>query len=117
MKINPEHGFTILELLIVIAIIAIIAAIGIPNYAGSREESRKIACIANLRQINSAVEQWVIENSIPVNTTPSESDEKQIYSYLKTTRPACPSGGTYVIHATGSAKQVTCSLSDKGHTL
>jgi competence protein ComGC/general secretion pathway protein G len=117
MNIKLQTGFTILELLIVVAIIAIILAIAIPNYSRSRDESRKNSCIANLRQINSAIDQWAIENKIPTGTVPSDSDEEEIYPYLKGSRPRCPGSGTYSIHAVGSDDQVTCSLADEGHSL
>lgn len=117
MNIKIKDGFTIIELLIVLAVIAIILSIAIPNYAKSRLESQKNACIANLRQINSAVDEWVIENKIGTGTVPAESDDEAIYAYLKGSRPRCPAAGVYTIHAVGSTEQVTCSLSDKGHTL
>lgn len=117
MNNNTREGFTIIELMIVLAIIAIILSVAIPNYAKSRFESQKNACIANLRQINSAVDQWVIENKIATGTVPSESDDEGIYSYLKGSRPRCPGAGIYTIHTVGSAEQVTCSLSSKGHVL
>lgn len=117
MNIKLYDGFTIIELLIVLAIISIILAIAIPNYTSSREESHKNSCIANLRQINSAIDQWAIENKISTGTVPSDSDEEEIYSYLRGRRPRCPSGGTYTTHAVGDAEQVTCSMVDNGHTL
>lgn len=117
MNIKSQIGFTIIELLIVLAVISIILAIAVPNYVRSREESRKNSCIANLRQINSAIDQWAIENKISTGTVPSDSDEEEIYSYLKGSRPRCPGGGTYTIHAVGDTEQVTCSMVDNGHTL
>lgn len=117
MKIKLYDGFTIIELLIVLAVIAIILAIAIPNYTRFRDESQKNSCIVNLRQINSAIDQWAIENRILTGTVPSDSGEEEIYSYLKGSRPRCPGGGTYTIHAVGDAEQVTCSLSDEGHSI
>lgn len=117
MKIKSYSGFTIIELLIVLAIIAIILAVAIPNYSRSREESTKNTCVANLRQINNAVDQWVIDNKIAVGTVLSGSDEEDVYSYLKGSRPKCPSGGEYTIHAVGDVPQVTCSLSERGHEI
>jgi prepilin-type N-terminal cleavage/methylation domain-containing protein len=117
MKISIQTGFTIVELMIVLAIIAIMLAIAIPNYTKSREESHRNSCIVNLRQINSAIDQWVIENKIATGTVPSGADEDEIYAYLKGAKPKCPSGGIYTIHAVGDIDQVTCSLTDRGHTL
>lgn len=117
MHIKIKDGFTIIELMIALAVIAIILSIAIPNYAKSRLESQKNTCIANLRQINSAIDQWVIENKIQTGAVPSEVDDESIYSYLKGSRPRCPGAGVYTIHAVGSAEQVTCSLSSNGHVL
>lgn len=48
-------GFTLVELLVVIAIISLLAAIIVPVFASAREQSRKTACLSNLRQIGMAV--------------------------------------------------------------
>lgn len=117
MKINIYKGFTIVELMIVLAIIAIMLAIVVPGYTKSREDSHRNTCMANLRQINSAIDQWVIENKISTGTVPSGGEEDEIYAYLKGSRPKCPSGGIYTIHAAGDIDQVTCSLSEQGHKL
>lgn len=117
MRINLQKAFTIIELLIVISVLSIMLAIAIPGYNKLRERSHTNACMANLKQINAAIDQWVIENGITTGTVPSGSDEEEIYSYLKGPRPKCPSGGTYTIHAVGSAEQVTCSLADRGHAI
>jgi prepilin-type N-terminal cleavage/methylation domain-containing protein len=115
--IYTRRAFTIIELLIVLTILSIILAIGVPNYMRSREESLKNTCIANMKQINSAMDEWVIEKKITTGTVPSESDEVDIYSYLKGGRPECPSKGVYTLHEVGSVEQVTCSRADKGHLL
>lgn len=117
MNTRPHHGFTIIELLIVILVISILLAIAVPSYNKFREDSRKNACIVNLRQINSAIDQWALDNKIATGTVPSSSDEEDIYAYLKGNKPKCPGGGTYTIHAVGVQEQVTCSLTDKEHRI
>lgn len=117
MKISSRSAFTLVELIIALAIIAIMLAIAVPNYARSREESHKNGCIANLKQISSAMDQWVMENKITTGAVPSDADEEAIYAYLKGVRPRCPGGGTYTMHEAGSPEQVTCSLADKGHSI
>ena len=48
--------------MIVVAIIGLLAAIAIPNFVKARTSAQKNACIANMRQIEGAKEQWALEN-------------------------------------------------------
>src|SRR6201996_5625826 len=61
-KNNKKAGFTLVEIMIVVAIIGLLAAIAIPNFVKARATSQANACINNLRQIDAAVAQWAIEN-------------------------------------------------------
>ncbi len=87
-----EKGFTLVEIMIVVAIIAILSAIAIPNFMAARSKSRANACKANMRQIESAVEQWAMDN------TKTDGDSVALSSlvstYIKKT-PTCQSGGVY----------------------
>lgn len=117
MSLSSRRGFTLVEILIVLAILAILLSVAIPNLLRSGKTAGKNACILNLRQIDGAMEQWAVNNSIPIGTVPSSSQDEDIYGYVDGGIPACPSGGDYTIHAIGALPQVTCSREDEGHKL
>ena len=97
-----EKGFTLVEIMIVVAIIAILSAIAIPNFMAARSKSRANACKANLRQIESAVEQYAMDNTKVDGDTVAMSALSP--TYIKKT-PTCPSAGTYEDSPTGTANQ------------
>lgn len=70
---NPKRAFTLIELLAVMAIIAILAAILLPAMARARDKARQTACISNLKQVNLAIHLYADDNSgsLPVLPNPN----------------------------------------------
>ena len=114
IKTNRKSGFTLVEIMIVVAIIGLLAAIAIPNFVKARATAQKNACINNLRQIDGAKEQYALEARL---TTGVAVNTNLVNEYIKgTNTPICPANGAYTYGAVG--ENPICSLAaSQGHTL
>ena len=81
-KLNKNRGgFTLVEIMIVVGIIALLAAIAVPNFLRARKRAQGTRCLEDLRIIDSAVDQYAIENNKVTGNSVAWTD---VQNYLKT---------------------------------
>jgi prepilin-type N-terminal cleavage/methylation domain-containing protein len=112
IKSHGRQGFTLIEIMIVIAIIGVLIAIAMPNLVKARGTSQKTACINNLRQIDGAKEQWALENKKSAGSAVVDSE---VNAFIKGGVPTCPGGGAYTYNALDTLP--VCSLAASGHAI
>ena len=112
LSTNKKSGFTLVEIMIVVAIIGLLAAIAIPNFVKARTSSQQKACIANLKQIDGGKATWAMENKKTTTDTPSTTELYGSNNYIRD-EPTCPGGGTYTLGDVGT--KPACDVA--GHTL
>src|SRR5690348_9406085 len=93
MKSSRKTGFTLVEIMIVVAIIGLLAAIAIPNFLRARSTSQQNTCINNLRQIDAAIQKWALETGQAADAAvPPDGSSIQPYMGhgLEGSLPWCP---------------------------
>lgn len=101
-----KQGFTLIEIMIVVAIIGMLAAIAIPAFVKSRNTAQQNTCINNLRLIDGGKEQAATVNKWVDGATVTSAI---VDSYIKGgSVPLCQAGGVYTYSAVGT--NPTCSI-------
>ena len=103
---RSQRGFTLIEIMIVVAISGMLMMIAVPNVVKARKSSQANACMANMKNIDSTIELYKMEQ----RANPSDLNALVSAGYFKQV-PTCPAGGTYTMPADENSG-VTCSIAE-----
>lgn len=105
-------GFTMLEIMIVVSLIAALMIIAMPGFIRSREVARQGSCQENLLRIDGAIQQYILENNLVGSMDLSSSWPDEFVGSRRFIRsmPKCPSGGTYSITFADDYEPVKCTI-------
>jgi prepilin-type N-terminal cleavage/methylation domain-containing protein len=99
-----RRGFTLVEVMIVVGIMAVLLTIAVPNFLRARAVARQRTCLQNMRQIDNAKDQHAMENRLADGTACVMGD--LVPGFMRNT-PTCPTGGIYTVGVIGT--KATCS--------
>ena len=119
-----KKGFTLVEIMIVVAIIGIVIAIAVPGFIRARRVSQARACQANLQRIDGAKEQYAMDNRLASGEGIDMDDllepEGELADPYLRDEPTCPAAGAeaeYTVNAVGTAPECPVADDELGHNL
>lgn len=107
IRSQTRRGFTLVEIMVVVAVIGVLTTIVYPAYSRAREVSMMNSCINTLRMVSNAKDTYAMDNN---NAIPVMAD--LVTTYISR-NPSCPASGSYTIGALGSHAE--CNIAS--HTL
>ena len=107
MKTDYRAAFTLIEIMVVVAIIGLLASIAVPHIGNAIKKAQKQACALNRKNIDGAKLQWSVENHEPATATPTDADLFGENAYIEH-KPGCPMGGAYSLNAV--REKCACSV-------
>ena len=103
-----SSAFTLIEIMIVVAIIGLFAAVAVPGFQHAIATAAKKTCAINRKTIDGAKAQWALDHQQPPDAVPADADLFGEDTYIEH-KPGCPAGGEYSLKAV--REKCTCSIS------
>ncbi len=115
-RVIRQFGFKPFEIMIVVVLVVVLGALAIPKIIKTRSTSSSNPCIAHLKQMDGAKQQWAVENKKLRTDVPTDSDIYGPTLYIRA-KPQCQLGGTYQLNAVSVSPTCSKSAAPDFHTL